>query len=216
LVIVTPAFDELADLLSSPVNPPLDRCAALVAAAARPPVHVVDILGRLDDIAESVDVGDVESLHYELFMRQRLRGNRDDYGDPRNSYLDMVLTRSLGLPITLSIVAIEVARRANIFLAPIALPGHFVCRTSDGRLLDAFHDGRWLDSEGIAQLLQQPVRPEWFEPASSRAVLWRMLGNLQATFVQRDDPIGLAWVTRLRCQVIDEHAALAALAPRFN
>jgi regulator of sirC expression with transglutaminase-like and TPR domain len=213
---MTGAFDELAAVLVSPVNPPLDRCAALVAAAARPHIDVNELLGRLDEVADLVDHGDVTSLHYELFTRQRLRGNRDDYGDPRNSYLDMVLSRSLGLPITLSIVTIEVGRRAGIALDPIALPGHFVCRAPDGRLIDGFHDGRWLDPSDVAELIQQPVQEQWFTPATSRSVLWRMLGNLHATFTQRDDPIGLSWVTKLRCTVVDEEAALASLMTRFN
>jgi regulator of sirC expression with transglutaminase-like and TPR domain len=213
---MTDAFDELAAILASPTHPPLDRCAALVAAAARPKVRPNDVMGRLDDIATSVRHGDVESLRYELFTRQRLRGNRADYGDPRNSYLDQVLSRALGLPITLSIVAVEVGRRAGVALTPIALPGHFVAGSTDGMFLDAFHEGRWLDRVGLEQLLRQPADPQWLQPATSRAVLWRMLGNLQATFADRSDPVGLSWVTRLRCRVIDEQAQLAVVMRSFN
>jgi regulator of sirC expression with transglutaminase-like and TPR domain len=213
---MTAAFEELARLLASPAHPPLDRCAALVAAAARPKVNPDEVIGRLDDIAADVRHGDVESLRYELFARHRLRGNRADYGDPRNSYLDQVLTRALGLPITMSIVAIEVGRRAAIHLDPIALPGHFVARFGDSMFLDAFHEGRWLDLVGLEQLLRQPPDPQWLQPASSRVVLWRMLGNLKATFTDRGDAVGLHWVTRLRCSVIDEGAELAAMANAFN
>jgi regulator of sirC expression with transglutaminase-like and TPR domain len=129
------------------------------------------------------------------------RGNEVQYDDPRNSFLPAVLSRRTGIPITLSIVAIETARHAGLPLQGVSFPGHFLARTTDEPpvLLDAFH-GRVLDAEGCTALLRRALgaaavlEPAHLEPAGTRDVLVRMLGNLKHSYAARQD-----WVRAIDC-----------------
>jgi regulator of sirC expression with transglutaminase-like and TPR domain len=129
------------------------------------------------------------------------RGNEMQYDDPRNSFLTQVLARRTGIPITLSIVAIDVARRAGLALQGVSFPGHFLARSAEDPpvVLDAFH-GRLLDAEGCAALLRRALgaaavlEPGHLEPAGTRDVLVRMLGNLKHSYAARQD-----WVRAIDC-----------------
>jgi regulator of sirC expression with transglutaminase-like and TPR domain len=129
------------------------------------------------------------------------RGNEQQYDDPRNSFLPEVLTRRIGIPITLSIVAIEVAARARLPLCGVSFPGHFLARSVDepAVVLDAFH-GRVLDAAGLTALLRRALgpaaqlEPGQLEPASTREVLARMLGNLKHGYASRKE-----WVQAVDC-----------------
>jgi regulator of sirC expression with transglutaminase-like and TPR domain len=129
------------------------------------------------------------------------RGNQEQYDDPGNSFLPEVLTRRTGIPITLSIVAIEVARHAGLPLCGISFPGHFLARSVGEApvVLDAFH-GRVLDVEGCTALLRRALGAEatlastHLEPASTRDVLVRMLGNLKRGYASRQE-----WVRAVDC-----------------
>jgi regulator of sirC expression with transglutaminase-like and TPR domain len=129
------------------------------------------------------------------------RGNEQSYDDPRNSFLSEVLARRTGIPITLSIVAIEVAARARLPLCGVSFPGHFLARSLEEPpvVLDAFHS-RVLDNEGLTVLLRRALGPSaqlepgHLEPASTRDVLLRMLGNLKHGFASRKE-----WVRAVDC-----------------
>ena len=129
------------------------------------------------------------------------RGNETQYDDPRNSFLPDVLARRTGIPITLSIVAIEVAARAGLELCGVSFPGHFLARSVDEPpvVLDAFH-GRVLDPEGCTALLRRALgpaaalEPGHLEPAATRDVLVRMLANLKHGYATRQE-----WVRAVDC-----------------
>ena len=129
------------------------------------------------------------------------RGNQQHYDDPRNSFLPEVLVRRTGIPITLSIVAIEVASRARLPLCGVSFPGHFLARSVEEPpvVLDAFH-GRLLDAERLTALLRRSLgpgaqlEPGHLEPASTRDVLLRMLGNLKHGYASRKE-----WVRAVDC-----------------
>jgi regulator of sirC expression with transglutaminase-like and TPR domain len=129
------------------------------------------------------------------------RGNETQYDDPRNSFLPDVLARRTGIPITLAIVAIEVGARAGLALCGVSFPGHFLARSASEPpvLLDAFH-GRVLDAEGSTALLRRALgpgaalEPGHFEPATTRDVLIRMLGNLKHGYASRQE-----WVRAVDC-----------------
>jgi regulator of sirC expression with transglutaminase-like and TPR domain len=138
----------------------------------------------------------VKGLCRYLFHEMGFRGNTGDYYDPRNSYLNQVLERRTGIPITLSAVAIAVGTRAGLEVAGVGLPGHFVARAArDGRavLFDPFHGGRCLSAEQCAVLVEkatgQPfaVTAEQLRPAPVGAIVVRMLNNLRAIYQQSGD-----------------------------
>lgn len=119
-------------------------------------------------------------------------GNREQYLDPRNSYLNEVIERRLGIPITLSIVYIEVGRRAGLPLNGIGFPGHFLvgCDHAGERLIiDAFNGGTILSESDCHSLLREhagdevPWHPSFLDPADRRTIALRMLSNLKRSYV---------------------------------
>ncbi len=135
-----------------------------------------------------------EALRSVLFDEDDLRGDADTYDDPENSSVAHVLETGKGMPITLSIVVIEVARRAGLSLRGVGLPGHFVVGGPDlpaGQYLDPFDGGELRDAEAVGRrigaIFGTPVDlpPEAFLPDSARAILARVLFNLRRSFEKR-------------------------------
>jgi regulator of sirC expression with transglutaminase-like and TPR domain len=184
----------------------LDEAALLVAAHAAPGLDVADHLHRLDAVAGGVADASGEAVAALLFDRLGFRGNGEDYTDPRNSYLDQVLDRRLGIPISLAVLMMEVGRRAGVAFEGIGMPGHFLVR-GDGVLRDPFRLGRTLDVAACEALFRSvqgptaPFSPALLSPVGPRAILARMLANLRHSYAERRDPAALAWVVRLRVAI---------------
>jgi regulator of sirC expression with transglutaminase-like and TPR domain len=201
---------------------PLDHACLLIAAHAHPDLDVDVRLEQIDGLAASLDVDDAASLARALFVERGYAGNTVDYGDPRNSYLDDVLDRRLGIPITLSVLMIEVGRRAGIVVEGVGMPGHFLVRgtgVDDETWFDPFHGGEALDAVGCAARYRalydaDSFRTEYLAPVGTVAILDRMLTNLQHSLVERD-PARAAWPTRLRLRLpgvpAERRGELAAL-----
>jgi regulator of sirC expression with transglutaminase-like and TPR domain len=151
-----------------------------------------------------------------LFEEEGFRGNGEDYYDPANSCLNRVLERKLGIPITLSIVMMEVGRRAGLCVQGVGLPGHFVVSAAvgtDSVLLDPFDGGTVLTQETAAALVARAVgrrvalTAEHFAPVTKRHILVRMLANLKGAYVRREEwAKALAVVDRLL--VLDPRASV--------
>ena len=173
---------------------------ALLAIAAHD--HDVDIdaqLATIDAVAAAcAGASDIVGLARRLFVDGGFRGNHDDYYDPDNSFLDCVLTRRVGIPITLSVLLMEVGRRVGIDVVGIGAPGHFLTRsgTQPYVYLDAFNGGTVVTVDERAALASP--RP---------AIAARVLHNLQAIYAQRRDAHSLAWVRRLLVLVPDDARA---------
>lgn len=138
----------------------------------------------------------VAGLSRYLFHDMGFRGNTRDYYDPRNSYLNHVLDRRMGIPISLSVLAVAIGTRAGLVVAGVALPGHFVVKAvENGReiLFDPFHGGRRLEPEDcetlVAQATGSPFRATAtsFEAASTATIVERMLRNLKAIYLRQSD-----------------------------
>lgn len=172
-------------------------CDALVEA------HVASLRPEVD----AIDSGPLkmQAINYRLFNELGYAGNHDEYYDPRNSYMNEVLTRRLGNPISLAVVQLEVARRLGVPLDGVSFPGHFLVRlpVDDGVLvMDPFNRGRPLNADE----LRQRARPHFGEdvpddallqiltPAPPRAILVRMLRNLHALYTENGD-----WARAVRC-----------------
>jgi regulator of sirC expression with transglutaminase-like and TPR domain len=153
----------------------------------------------------------LETMRETLAEREGLSGNTEDYYDPRNTFLHEALDRGMGLPITLSVIYLEVARRLGVPLRGVGLPSHFMVkwplsREEGGDLyLDAFHSGQLLDSGDCRRLVLELMDatgappyfdPRWTVPLGARAILTRMLNNLKAIYLHRGE-------TRLALEVVE-------------
>ncbi|MEJ2679566.1 MAG: transglutaminase-like domain-containing protein [Gemmatimonadota bacterium] len=190
--------------------------ALLVAAGEYPQLAVEPYLRRLDLLAERVrdrvwnetsSLVMLQELSHVLFVEEGFRGNSEAYYDPRNSFLNDVLDRKVGIPITLSVVFLEVGWRLGLPLAGISFPGHFLVRY-DGEainlLIDPFAEGQVRFEDEAQQLLDGVyggmvrLRPEFLQPASTRDILYRILTNLKGIYLNaRDDHRALAAVEQL-------------------
>lgn len=196
--------DGLIELIAGGnVNEPLDRAALELARIEYPGLNAAAFLEILDAHAAELSMrlgGAREGAVYiavanrYLFEELSFRGNTHDYYDPRNSCLNEVLTARTGIPITLSLVYMEIARRLGRTVEGIGLPGHFIVRYDDGRYsayLDPFHGGRRLEPHECLALAreasQAQIEPnaKWLAPVGRRDILLRMLRNLGAAYTAR-------------------------------
>jgi len=178
--------------------------ALLIAADARPGLDRSEVERQLEELALPLRALDLvklplraraRALGDQLFVRAGFHGNTSDYYDPKNSFLDEVLARRTGIPITLAIVYLEVARRAGVLASPVGFPGHFlVCLDSHAERLaiDPFEGGAVLDERGLAALLRRSgsrlsYAPELIAPTPVRQVIARMLMNLRTIYAQRGE-----------------------------
>jgi len=197
---------ELGRLLDRPEEQvDLARAGLLLARAEYPDLDVEAELARFDALAaqaapfvspQPAGAPRVNGLRAYLAEVSGFRGNQDDYDDPRNSFLHEVLDRRTGLPITLSVVYMEVGRRLGVSLSGIGLPGHFVVQYRDRQnlfFLDPFSQGRILsgaDCRGLVERLYQgrvPFQEEFLAPVDKRYIIRRMLHNLRGVYLRREE-----------------------------
>ncbi len=184
----------------------LAHASLLIASAEYPDLDIPRYLEQLDRLAATLrsrledlrPAAVVAGLNRLLFAEEGFHGNQDDYYDPRNSFLNDVLDRRTGIPITLSTVYIEVGRRAglDLDLEGVGLPGHFIVRVADASteiLVDPFHAGAVL-SEGDCQkrldrIYEGRVKlgPALLAPCERKVILARVLRNLKAIYVKAED-----------------------------
>jgi len=207
---------------------PLDELAFLIAAHAHPALDLDAELARLDELAARVNDPTLDGLRRLLFRDLGFAGNEDDYYDPRNSYLDDVLDRRIGIPISLAVLMLEVGRRVGVPLSGVSMPGHFLVRdkVDPEVFVDPFARGLVLDRRGC-QLRFHGVHgvdasfdPAFLEPVGKRAIVDRMLANLDGVAVRSGDLGMLSWVLRLRASIpgTDEEIPrrLAAVVAKLN
>lgn len=216
----------------------LARAALLVAKEQYPGLAVEQYLARLDQLAEEVKdrLADetaplvvLEELTRTLYERHGFRGNRDAYYDPRNSFLNDVLDRRLGIPLTLGVVLLEVGWRLRLPLEGVNFPHHFLVRYHGDAmdlLIDPFDGGRARYEDEAQELLDRVyagkvrLQESFLRRAGKREILVRLLNNLKGVFLNaRDDALALAVIERLlilRPEGAEEHRARAALTARLG
>jgi regulator of sirC expression with transglutaminase-like and TPR domain len=202
-MIADPPLREFAELTGVPDDRvDLARAALTIARWEYPALEVDGYVERLDELARGVDgrrrstdpLGRLHRLREYLFVEQGFAGNREDYYDPRNSFLNDVLDRRQGNPITLSLVLMEVGKRLGLAVEGIGLPGHFIAgaRFGDSQiLLDPFNAGALLTPEACEKLVGRALgrkvalKPENYAAVTRRQFLARMLANLKGIYWQR-------------------------------
>ncbi|CAB4791718.1 unannotated protein [freshwater metagenome] len=187
----------------------LDVAAMAIAAHAYPGLDIDSEIDALDRIASHpilhADGFDALGLAQYLFATGEFVGNTAVYDDPRNSFLNDVLSRRLGIPITLAVVMMEVGRRVGISLVGIGMPGHFLVREarSAEHFFDPFNGGRQLDEDDCREHFHAiagsdaPWHPAFLNPVGPREIILRMLTNIQQGALRRRMPEAI-WSARLR------------------
>jgi len=228
-VEITERFAELVRQPASAI--PLDELALLIAAHGRPELDITMELERLDALAATCAARSRGALVERLFVELGFGGDRRDYYDPRNSYLDEVMNRRQGIPITLSLLAMTVGARLGVSLAGVGMPGHFLVRdeVEPETFVDPYHGGALLDRRGCALLFHRihgaeaPFDEAYLDPVGTLDIAARMLANLRNAFISRADRVAITWVLRLRTFLpgspaedqVDLAAALASVG-RFG
>lgn len=196
----------------------LGMAAMLIAAEEYPDLNITHYMTQLDLLARRVyevaglPEGDfklsrqlpqnidplnvVHALIKVLFEQEHFHGNHADYYNPCNSFLNEVLERHQGIPITLSLIYMEVGRRVGLQIVGIGLPFHFIvrCNLAHGSMfIDPFERGRLLSEQDCRERINRlfhgkiPFNPLWLEPVSNRQLLTRMLANLKNIYIRKED-----------------------------
>jgi len=199
------------------------EAALVIAQEEYPHLDVDKYLTRLDEFADAARVQirpgmapeeQVARLNEFLFVEHRFLGNNDSYYDPRNSYLNDVLDRRTGIPITLSLVYCEVAQRLDLPIYGVGFPGHFLAKyVGDPEIIIDPFFGKVISPVECAKRLHDiygPSKrfdPAVLRPATAREILVRMLSNLKQVYVDKND-----WLRALAC--VDRILLLAPDLPR--
>ena len=198
----------LLDLLARrPSDIELDCAALELASIEYPDLNVARYVRELDDYASAIadrthDLSDgekfVATANAWLFGECRFQGNQDDYYNAENTYLNRVIETRMGIPISLSLIYIEVARRLVKPVRGIGLPGHFIVSYDDGQYatyIDPFHGGALLDADGCYRLVQPALGDgeatldaSDFAPVDKRMIVMRMVNNLRQVYFAHQDP----------------------------
>ncbi|HXH11625.1 MAG TPA: transglutaminase-like domain-containing protein [Alphaproteobacteria bacterium] len=219
----------------------LGKAALLIASEEYPGLDVLRYMAKIEAMAAAVrpqiaaaeDAHDkIEALNVYLFEEQQFRGNAQAYYEARNSFLNEVLDRRLGIPITISVVYIEVGRRAGMPLYGVGMPGHFIVKYDgpDAEIfVDPFNGGRILSRAGCEELVQQiygepvPFQETFLATVTKKQILSRILMNLKAIYLQERQFLkALSVVERLLLiqphaeQEVKDRAALRNLIGMLN
>jgi len=183
----------------------LAKAALHIAQEEYPELDTEEYLNALDTMAVELQerlpasrypLRMVQSINQYLYDDLGFAGNKTNYYDPRNSFLNQVIDRRLGIPITLSLVYLEVAQRVDFPMLGVGMPGHFLIRPDVPDIeifVDPFHDGEILFPQDcqdrLSQIYQQPVtlQPEFLDVISKRQFLSRMLNNLKYIYLKQQD-----------------------------
>ncbi|WP_242354539.1 MULTISPECIES: SirB1 family protein [unclassified Anaeromyxobacter] len=190
---------------------PLDLAALAIAAEEYPHLDEAAYLARLDALAARVVARSpaparaaslLRALREVLAGEEGMHGGPADYDDPRSSFLNEVLDRRVGLPITLSVVYMEVGRRAGVSLDGVGMPGHFLVRylSPSGAeiFVDAFHGGEMLSADDCLSRYRERTGRDLdrrlLGPSTPGQIVLRMLGNLRRLYAARKDDLRAWWV----------------------
>ncbi len=203
-------YSAFREAVSQPILDVPKAALCFAKGIAYPDLDVAEYLQRLrklgEDAAEVISpylpvFSRAEKLADFLFSERGFQGNTQSYQDPRNSFLNQVIDRRLGLPITLSVLYVALAERLSIPAAGVGLPGHYVVKIQppEGELLlDPFYGGRLLSEDDCMHLVKASTsfhgsfNRAWLRPVSAQATLTRMLNNLRNIFLTQQD-----WVSSL-------------------
>jgi len=183
----------------------LGHAALTIALGEYPELDCPDYLRRIDnlalEVAERAGAGadafrSLAALNFVLFSQHGFRGNRDAYYEAENSFLNRVIERKTGIPISLSVLYMEVGQRIGLSFHGVGFPGHFLVKTAveDNQVvIDPFKGGEVKSPKDLDQMLRDMyggnvgLRPEFLAPVTKKQILQRMLGNLKAVYGRAEE-----------------------------
>jgi regulator of sirC expression with transglutaminase-like and TPR domain len=194
----------------------LGRAALEIARDDYPDLDVSGYLRRIDQLAAHVGerLGNEKTVYHSIaalnsviFQERGFRGNRDNYYDPKNSFLNEVIERRMGIPISLSVLYMEVAQRIGLPLQGVSFPGHFLVKYCDDRekiVIDPFNAGEIKSKESLGKLLENlyggnvTLVDDFLEAVTKKQIIRRMLNNLKMIYLREKSLLkGLAVLQRL-------------------
>lgn len=204
------AFSQARQSFSQEINQPdeqidLAKAALYIAQEEYPDLDPAEYLNALDTMADELQdrlpqqrypLRVIQSINQYLYDDLGFTGNVAEYYDPRNSFLNEVIERRMGIPITLSLVYLELAKRIDFPMVGVGMPGHFLIRPAVSEMeafVDAFHQGEVMFSHDcqakLTKIYGQPVilQSEFLDSISHRQFLARMLLNLKSIYLQQDN-----------------------------
>lgn len=178
---------------------------AVIATTGSDTVSEDTVVSQFDELADSVDASTPDHLTAAVFGVLGFRGNTERYYDPRNSLIDRVLDRRVGIPLSLSVVVVEIGRRCGIEFSAIGMPGHVLLQSSEG-WHDPFAAGAAIDRAGCERIFAAihpdvPFHDRYLAPMSTTAIAARTLENLRLAHTRRGDLSSLASVLALRADI---------------
>lgn len=197
-----------AEVLKADSEVDLGLCVLLMAKCEYKKLDIEFYLSQLDEIAQTINqrlpqnaaslnpLLVINQINEHLYDDLAFRGNKENYYDPRNSFLNEVLVRRLGIPISLSVLYMEIAKRLGLNILGVSMPGHFLVKcTVDGEeiIIDTFNQGRLLDKNDCQQLITNlygtgiELKSSFFRAASKKEILIRMLNNLKSIYLSGGD-----------------------------
>lgn len=192
-------FEQEAKKLDNEID--LGKAALYIAQEEYDNFDSADYIKIMDDLAAKIQerlpserypLRVIQTINQYLYDELGYKGNTDDYYDPRNSFLNDVIERRTGIPITLSVVYLEIARRLDFPMVGINMPGHFLIRPefqNAGIFIDAFNQGEILFEQDCAERLKQmyghpvPMEPSLIESVGTKQILARILTNLKFIYL---------------------------------
>lgn len=200
-VVKNLAYDDVCRLPEYALQ--LSRIIAFPELDVRNEISKIDQIGlkirkTLENFSQSRPTQIIERINDQLYRKEKFRPNRDDYYNPSNSFLNVVIRRKIGIPITLSIVYMRVAESLNFRLVPVSFPSHFLIKyILEGEseiIIDPYNEGRIMDDYSLKQLLDQTVprlsvalTRDFVARASVTKVMIRMLNNLKTSYFECQD-----------------------------
>jgi len=192
----------VAEWLSFVQNPNfnlVEKCLKFAQILEYPDLDVEEYIQKINQIGMSLkeSINDVKNptylismLNEHFFENLGFSGDDEDYFNPKNNFLNEVIDKKLGLPITISILYVEVAKFIGLDLKIVGFPSHILVKYNEEMILDPFHDGELLDVDDLQQILdtnfneQLKFQPEFLDEIESEQILLRMTRNLKNSYVQ--------------------------------
>ncbi|MGQ0771697.1 MAG: SirB1 family protein [Nitrososphaerota archaeon] len=194
-----PFIAEWVSFSSDPKYNLVEKCLKLAQLLEYPDLDIQEYIDKINEIAKSLKIllSDVKNptylismLNEHMFTRLGFSGDTDDYYDPKNNFLNQVLDKKSGIPITLSIIYVEVARQIGLDLRICGFPSHVVVKYGEEMVLDPFGGGRLLGVEDLEELLYQnfdeeiEFSPEFLDELPEDKALIRIIRNLKNSYAQ--------------------------------
>ena len=194
-----PFAAEWMSYAKSPQYTLVEKCLKLSQILEFPSLDISEYIQKLSSLEQGLrdHVSDIKNPIYLVSMLNEymfdilgFQGDNDDYYNPRNNFLNVVIDKRSGIPITLSIIYIEIAKAIGLELKPVGFPGHFLVKYSEELILDPFNRGSLLDIEDLQDLLDATYgegvefEPEYLNDVESDKILIRILRNLKGSYME--------------------------------